>query len=709
MFNFDESAPVLEITDLNLSYWTHAGEIPAVIDFSLTVNKGECIGLVGESGCGKSAVTMAIMRYMGNNAGIKSGSIRFKGVELTQLPPAALRALRGAHISMIYQEPFAVFNPSLTLGVQLKEVPAAHEAIPDSEAYERAVQALADVRLPDPEWLMDAYPHQISDGQQQRAAIAMALLARPSLLLLDEPTATLDVTVGAGITKLLTDISREYGVSQLYVSRDPGVVVEICDRIFVMYCGEVVEEGAIDSLLAWPKHPYTRGLFGSIPLPTAHKNAAPLKPLAGRPPLAHDRPRGCNFGPRCEFFQGGRCDVKDIALEPVAPAATGARRVRCVRCAEIDHGMELVHGEAKDPVEIGDVVLAVEDLDKHYELHDRSLKAVFAGRSVLRVMVNEQLDFDARRGEIVAIAGESGCGKSTFARVLTGVETATGGAIRHDGNEISNIAARDRTPRQIGSLQMVFRNPFDTLNPSHTIGAQIGRVIRKCGVETDKAKIRERVLRLLDTVKLSRDFYTRRPGRLSDSEKQRAGIARAFAANPSVVIANEPASALDPSAAAAVTELLVEMQREYGTTLLFISRDLRVARYLADRIVVMCLGQIMERGSTGAVIAPPYHPYTEALLSAAPIADPGIARREIVLEGDPPSVFNPPPGCPFSTRCPRRIGSICDDERPPVQMASPTHAIACHIALEELRRVEPVIAAPSRAGRIPPLDGRSHQ
>ena len=697
---FDENAPVLEITDLNLSYWTRAGEIPAVIDFSLTVHKGESIGLVGESGCGKSTVAMAIMQYMGNNGTIKSGSIKFKGVELTELSPDELRDLRGSHISMIYQEPFAALNPSLTLGTQLKEVPMTHDGISDAEAHDRALQVLTDVRLPDPDRVMAAYPHQISGGQQQRVVIAMALLSNPSLLLLDEPTTALDVTVEAGITKLITDISDQYGTSQIYISHNLGLILEVCDRVFVMYSGEVVEEGTINSLFTWPKHPYTHGLFGCIPLPTADKNAAPLKPIAGQLPLPHERPQGCNFGPRCDFFQDGRCDAKDVSMESVSSPTTSDHRVRCVRWREIDHAQDDAHGEATDPMEIGDDVLAIENMQKYYEVHDRSIRSLLAGRSVMYVKANERISFDAKRGETVAIVGESGCGKSTFAKVLMGLETATDGEIHHDGNEISRIPVRERSPQQIGSLQMVFQNPFDTLNPSHTVGTQIGRVIRKFGVETDKARIRQRVLELLDIVKLPRDFYARRPRQLSGGQKQRIGIARAFAGNPSMVIADEPVSALDVSVAAAVTELLMEIQREHKTTLLFISHDLSVVRYLSDRVVVMYLGQIMERGATEAIFAPPYHPYTEALLSAVPIADPEVTKREIVLEGNLPSVLNPPDGCPFSTRCPRKVGTICDDERPPMQLASETHAIACHIPLEELERIEPVIVVPTREERL---------
>jgi peptide/nickel transport system ATP-binding protein len=375
-------------------------------------------------------------------------------------------------------------------------------------------------------------------------------------------------------------------------------------------------------------------------------------------------------------------------------------RVRCERWTEIDFATHVADAEQKAPLAIGDTVLEVDGMQKYYEVYDRSIGAILAGETVKLVKANEELNFDAREGETVAIVGESGCGKSTFAKVLMGLETATDGEVRYGGSNIGEVSVANRTPKQIGSLQMVFQNPSDTLNPSHTIGGQIGRVIKKFGVESDKAKIRERVLELLDLVKLPRDFYIRRPRQLSGGQKQRIGIARAFAGNPAMVIADEPVSALDVSVAAAVTELLTDIQRDHKTTLLFISHDLSVVRYLADRIVVMYLGQIMERGTTDEIFNPPYHPYTEALLSAVPIADPEVTKREIVLEGNLPSVMNPPKGCPFSTRCHRKIGRICDDERPPVQMASNGHAIACHIPLDELRKVEPVIAVPKQEERI---------
>ena len=683
--------PVLEIEDLCLSYYTRAGEIPAVVDFSATLAPGESIGLVGESGCGKSTVAMAIMRYMGGNGDIVGGTVKFKGRDMATLSSEELQNIRGSEIAMIYQEPMAALNPSLTIGSQLMEVPMTHEGASSDEAFKRSVQMLGDVHLPDPERVMDAYPHQISGGQQQRVVIAMALLSSPSLLLLDEPTTALDVTVEAGIVELIAELSKKFNTSLLYISHNLGLMLEVCDRICVMYSGEVVEEGHIDSIFSWPKHPYTHGLFGCIPQPHADKNARPLKAIRGQLPLPHERPTGCYFGPRCDFFEAGTCDNELVKMTAVHTDEDSAHRVRCELWNSIDHDALISVSEAKPPAEIGETVLEVDAMQKYYEVRDTSMAAMISGEGVRHVKANEDITFRAGRGETVAIVGESGCGKSTFAKVLMGLEQATDGEVLMGGVNIGDLPVQSRTPGQLGNLQMVFQNPNDTLNPSLTIGAQIGRVIKKFGVETDPVKIQERVLQLLDVVKLPRDFAIRKPRQLSGGQKQRIGIARAFAGNPAMVIADEPISALDVSVAAAVTELLTDIQRENQTTLLFISHDLSAVRYLADRVVVMYMGLLVERGTTDEVFSPPYHPYTEALLSAVPIADPEVTKRRIVLEGNLPSALNPPKGCPFSTRCQRRIGEICDNEPPPVQFNADRHGIACHIPMDELREVEPVI------------------
>ncbi len=682
-----DQTPVLECQNLCISYFTRAGEIPAVVDFNLKLMPGEAHGIVGESGCGKSTVALAIMQYMGKNGAITGGEILFQGRDMRTMSEEELRQIRGSKISMVYQEPMASLNPSMTIGDQLAEVPIYHDGLSKEAAWARATELLAKVRLPDPTRIMNAYPHQISGGQQQRVVIAMALLSNPTLLLLDEPTTALDVTVEAGIVELINEISAEFGTSMIYISHNLGLILETCDRLTVMYSGEAVEVGDIQDVFNEMRHPYTRGLFGSIPLPGADKNARPLVAIPGQLPLPHERPEGCNFAPRCEFFKDGLCNVGRLQMHPVDSDAD--HRVRCERFTEIDWNRATAGGETKAPVVPGDVVLSVDELTKHYVIEEGGLMVL--GGEVRTVKANEKLTFLAREAETVAIVGESGCGKSTFAKVLMGLETATDGTVTLGNVELGSLPVHKRDKKTISRLQMVFQNPFDTLNPSHTVGGQIARVIRKFGVARDKKTVDEIVYRLLDTVKLPRDFAKRRPRQLSGGQKQRVGIARAFAGNPAVVIADEPVSALDVSVQAAVTELLMDIQRENRTTMLFISHDLSVVRYLADRVVVMYLGQIMEQGTTDEIFAPPYHPYTEALLAAVPIADTSVEKRHIVLKGELPSPTNPPKGCPFSTRCPYMIPGTCDVIAPPNRSFGPAHRILCHLEPERLKAMEPVI------------------
>jgi peptide/nickel transport system ATP-binding protein len=681
--------PILECENLSISYLTRQGEIPAVVDFNLKVMPGEAVGLVGESGCGKSTVALAVMRYLGRNGRIAKGAIRFMGRDMAAMSEEELRQLRGSKIAMVYQEPMASLNPSLTIGRQLMEVPLFHEKIDEAEARDRAAQMLAAVKLPDPQRIMAAYPHQVSGGQQQRVVIAMALLSNPALLILDEPTTALDVTVEAGIVELIKEIAGRFGTSMLYISHNLGLILETCDRITVMYSGEAAEVGTVREVFDHMRHPYTRGLFSSIPLPGADKNTRPLVPIPGQLPLPYERPEGCWFGPRCAWFVEEKCGHGRVAMETVDPLS--GHGARCRRWHEIDWEAAKPPVQAAEPAPLGPVVLEVDRLKKYYELGGASLLGLIRGPTVRTIKANEQLDFDAHEAETVAIVGESGCGKSTFAKVLMGLEGATDGEIRLNGTDVAQLPVQKRPPETIRSMQMVFQNPFDTLNPSHTVGGQIGRVVRRFGSETDPARVQARVFELLDLVKLPRAFYWRRPRQLSGGQKQRVGIARAFAGVPKLVVADEPVSALDVSVQAAVTQLLMEIQRKNRTTLLFISHDLSLVRYLADRVVVMYLGQIMEQGTTDEVFAPPYHPYTEALLSAVPIADTRIRKKRIVLEGEIPSALRPPPGCPFQTRCHRKVGRICETEAPPLRRFGPGHTILCHIEPEKLTAMEPVI------------------
>ncbi len=695
-----EITPVLECRNLSISYDARAGETPAVIDFNLKLMPGEAHGLVGESGCGKSTVALAIMQYLGKNGTVVSGEILFDGRDMRAMNSEELRRIRGSQIAMVYQEPMASLNPSMTIGDQLAEVPVYHDQISKSEAMKRVKAMLKKVRLPDVERIICAYPHQISGGQQQRVVIAMALLSNPKLLLLDEPTTALDVTVEAGIIELINELSEELGAAMLYISHNLGLILETCDRLTVMYSGEAVEVGGIGDVFDHMRHPYTRGLFGSIPLPGADKNARPLVAIPGQLPLPQERPIGCNFAPRCSFFKGGLCDQTSLPMRPVP--GNDAHAVRCERLGEIDWLEEADELDvAQEAVAPGEVMLAVDSLSKHYEVE--SDRFLFFDRGGARlVKANEGLSFVAREAETVAIVGESGCGKSTFAKVLMGLEDATSGEVRLDGLEIGKLSIDKRDKKTVSRLQMVFQNPFDTLNPSHTIGAQIARVIRKFGVTHGKEDIEDAVFRLLDTVKLPRDFARRRPRQLSGGQKQRVGIARAFAGNPDVVIADEPVSALDVSVQAAVAGLLMDIQRAHRTTMIFISHDLSVVRYLADRVVVMYLGRIMEQGTTAEIFSPPYHPYTEALLAAAPVADTKTRKRSIVLGSEIPSPLDPPKGCPFSTRCSYMIEGLCDVLEPPHRVFKGEratsadkdgHKILCHLSEKELLEMKPVIEA----------------
>ena len=682
--------PILEIDNLSISFFTRLREIPAVMDFSCTVQPGEAMGLVGESGCGKSTVALGVMQDLGVNGRIVGGSIKFKGRDLGQMSQEELRDVRGSEIAMIYQEPMASLNPAMKIGKQLMEVPVIHEGTSKEEAYQMALEVVTDVKLPDPKRILESFPHQLSGGQQQRIVIAMALMSKPSLLILDEPTTALDVTVEAGIVQLVKELGTKYGTSMLFISHNLGLVLETCDRICVMYSGETVETGSIEDVFDKMQHPYTQALFRSIPLPGADKNARPLVAIPGNFPLPHERPMGCNFGPRCDYFEAGTCDQGPI---PMSGVSFGDRHEsRCMRISEIDWDAPITVAEQKEKGEIGDVVLRMDDLKKYYEV---SANALFGGGKNKKVVkANETLSFEAHESETLAIVGESGCGKSTFAKVLMGLETATSGEVLLDNQSIGSTPIEARDTKTVSDVQMVFQNPFDTLNPSMTVGRQIIRALEVFKIGNSDDERRDKMLNLLDLVKLPRAFSDRMPRQLSGGQKQRVGIARAFAGGARIVVADEPVSALDVSVQAAVTDLLMEIQREEKTTLLFISHDLSIVRYLSDRVMVMYLGHVVELGTTDQVFAPPYHPYTEALLSAVPIADTSVEKKHIVLEGDIPSAMNPPPGCPFQTRCnwkSKVAGGLCEKDVPPMKTMSDGLQIKCHLSDADLAEMEPVI------------------
>ena len=681
-------APLLEVRDLRIEYRGKTETIVAVPKLSFSVRAGESYGLVGESGCGKSTTAMAIMGYLGANGVIAGGSIRLEGRELVGATERQLRAIRGRRIAMVYQDPMGALNPVKTIGAQLIEVPMLHLGSTHTEAAEMAAAMLKDVRLPDAGDMLRRYPHQLSGGQQQRVVIAMALLGRPSLLLLDEPTTGLDVTVEAAVIDLIAELRRRYRTSLLFISHNLGLIAESCDRVGIMYSGELVEEAPTRNLFAAPRHPYTQGLIDCIPDIGSGKHTRTLAAIPGHIPLPGERPQGCLFGPRCRDFRAGICD--DRPGIPLSTAQAG-HLVRCARWQEIGRARTTPPPPLAKSAVLPATAIEISGVSKLYPVGYRKT-----------VTANEEVSFTAGKAEIVALVGESGCGKSTLARIIAGLDRATAGEIRIAGENIAEIEASQRPRRLLQSIQMIFQNPDSTLNPSHSAGFSIRRSLKKFGIRKGRDAVNQRMRELLEMVRLSPDFAARKPGQLSGGQKQRIAIARAFAINPSLIVADEPASALDVSVQAAVVTLLLDIQNSRHATMLFISHDLALVRHVADKVVVMYLGKVMEKGTVEEIFGDTNHPYTEALISAIRSTNPAeTPRARITLTGETPSPVNVPRGCRFASRCHRKVGAICDTVPPPVQRVSDTHEIACHIPLRDLRR-SASIASPAPKLRDPP-------
>ncbi|MBM3545417.1 MAG: ABC transporter ATP-binding protein [Alphaproteobacteria bacterium] len=673
--------PLLRLDGLSVSYRTRRGAVPAVVDVSLALKRGESLGLVGESGCGKSTIAFAIMRWLAGRGQIAGGRVLFEGRDMAEMSREELRRIRGKRIAMVFQEAMSALNPCLTVGAQLTEVLRFHEDIVGHEAERRSKDMLAEVRIPDPDRVFRAFPHEISGGQQQRVVIAMALLANPAVLLLDEPTTGLDVTVEASVVRLIAEISRRFGTALLYISHNLALISRVCERIAVMYAGEIVEEGPTRRILTAPIHPYTRGLISCLPESGADKIARPLSPIPGQIPAPWERASGCFFQPRCGFAVDGLCNTSHPPLVTDGKGST----VRCLRADEI--GADRIVAAASEALAPGEgIAVTVDQLSKDYRLTPPGFRGLLPFAEPLRIRANDHLTFNADQGRTLAIVGESGCGKSTFARVLTGLERATGGRLEVAGQDIARLSVIDRSRDQLRALQMVFQNPDETLNPSYKVGRQIARVASRL-LNLGRKERAQRVRDLFAEIRLPAGIADRKPRHLSGGQKQRIAIARAFVGRPDIVVADEPVSALDVSVRAAVTQLLMEIQRTNGTTLILISHDLALVRYVADTVVVMYLGQVMEAGTTSQVFSAPHHPYTEVLLAAQPKLE-GDRGLDAPVEGETPSPLDPPKGCPFHTRCPRKFGAICETTRPPEQVTPAGHRMACHIPMDELARVQ---------------------
>jgi peptide/nickel transport system ATP-binding protein len=692
-------APVLKVENVAISYETRYGDVEAVRDVSFDVRRAETLGIVGESGCGKSTVAFGIVDFLGPNGKIVGGSIKFQGRELVGRSQKELRRLRGDQISMVYQDPMQALNPSVTIGDQLGEVLTVHRGIPKAEAWQKSIRMLERVYMPDAANVMDRYPHQISGGQQQRVVIAMALLNDPAMLIMDEPTTALDVTVEAVVLDLVEDLKRDFDTAIVYITHDLGVVARVCNYVGVMYAGEIVERGSVEAIYGNPLHPYTQGLMRCVPRLGATKESSILYPIRGRVPAPKDRPKGaCIFAPRCDYATD-RCHNERPLLREIEPGHSA----RCFYSEEIDaQAWKPPEGLMPDLAPVAEEagqgpIIRVKDLKTYYEQESRSVLSLVGMGEKLHVKAVDEVSLEVPAGKTLGVVGESGCGKSTLAKTIVGLESPIDGEAEFLGFDLTSPVSQ-RDVKLIQELQMVFQNPDSTMNPSYSVGQQIARPLQRFKA-VPRGQVREEVIRLLNAVRLDDRYYDRLPRQLSGGEKQRVGIARAFASRPDLVICDEPVSALDVSVQAAVLNLLLEVQRQHGTTMLFIAHDLSVVRFFSDYVAVMYLGHIVEAGPAEAIYAPPYHPYTEALLSAVPIPDPTAEQKHIRLEGTVPSALNPPSGCVFHTRCPRRDmlpddGKVCEIEVPPWRYDTEEHRIFCHIPLEKLRKMEPVVTTP---------------
>jgi peptide/nickel transport system ATP-binding protein len=664
----------LVVDHVDITYRVRGHDRLAIRDVSFRVGRGESYGLVGESGSGKSTLAVAVERYLARNGRVSSGTISVTGQDVVAMSSDTLRDMRTKTVSMVYQEPGRALNPSIRIGRQVAEVFEV-AGLGRTEALRRAEAMLTKVQISDPGRVMRRYPHQLSGGMAQRVVVAMALATDPSLLILDEPTTALDATVEAEILDLVAALRSELESSVLFISHNLAVIAKMCDRVGVLYAGELVEEGPAREVFDHPRHPYTVGLLRCIPRGGLRKDKGRLDTIPGFLPSPGQAATGCVFAPRCGLADE-RCRVE---APPMTELGDG-QRVSCF------HHEDAAGLPRATPVEItlpprpaADVVVRLNSVSKTFRTRGEHVKA----------LVN--VDLELRRGETLGLVGESGSGKTTLARVLLGlIEADAASSIELDGKPLP-ADVRGRSRDQLKSLQIVFQNPDSALNRRHSVRRLIGRSVRQLGGLTGDA-LRARVAELVEAVRMEERHLVLRPSQLSGGLKQRVAIARAFGGDPRIVVCDEPTSALDVSVQAAILNLLVDLQVAEQVTYLFISHDLRIVGYLSDRIAVMYLGRLMEVGPADIVFNGPHHPYTEALVSSVPSID-GDLRRRIRLSGEIPSAARPPSGCVFHTRCPRVLGGgVCERAEPPLVEVAPGHFMRCHIDIDELRRVQAPMA-----------------
>ena len=680
-----ESAPLgehdaLAVVGLSVAYRVRGREREVLHDVTFRVRRGEAYGLVGESGCGKSTVALAALAYLPRNGRVGAGRIAIAGRDIASLRADDLRAMRARTVSMVYQDPSRALNPSLTIGRQVSEAFEVAGAT-RGEAIAHALDMLRKVRIATPERIMRCYPHQLSGGMQQRVVIAMSLASKPALLILDEPTTGLDATVEAEVLDLVAKLREESGTAVLFISHNLAVIGRMCSRVGVLYAGRLVEEGPTEDVFGAPRHPYTVGLLRCLPRPGRSKDTERLDTIAGAlPPLGAAVP-GCIFAARCRLADD-RCRI-DTPPPHRFNAQHGPHMARC-------HYHERAESLPRAIAAVGDLEAHAESIAEHASLalHAAHLSKTFVASGV-PVRAVDDVSLDLAAGETLGLVGESGSGKTTLAKLLVGlIAPDAGGTLELDGKPLPAHVAR-RDDEQVKSLQIVFQNPDSALNRAHSVKRLIGRALSKLGALRGRAH-GARLATLAQAVRLPSRYLDARTRQLSGGLKQRVAIARAFAGDPRVVVCDEPTSALDVSVQAAILNLLADLQRERGVSYVFISHDLHVVRYVADRIAVLYVGRLLEIGPARAVFDGPHHPYTEALLSAMPTlgAAQAPSAQRIRLAGDPPSAAAPPTGCVFHTRCPRKLGAVCEAVDPPFADAGDGHRIRCHIPVDELRALQ---------------------
>ncbi len=674
---------LVDIKNLSVGYHTKYGRLVHVLrNVNLHIKKGETLGLVGESGCGKSTLGQAMMGFLRSGSKILNGSVNYDGIDMFALKPRELEALRGKRIALIPQNAGQSLTPTLRCGKQIEEALELNANITGQAAKDRVVELFTQVRLPSPEEMVTRYPHELSGGQQQRVAVAMALAGEPDMLVLDEPTTGLDVTTQAHILDLMRAIVDDLGTAMMYISHDLGVIARVSDRVAVMYAGEVVEDATVSQLFRSPSHPYARGLLESIPRLTL--SGIP-KSMPGQPPLPGTL-SGCHFEPRCSFATD-RCRSESPALNDIQTDGM-EHLVRCHHAEDIskqDFSQDLKAGVQQIVKTISnDTALDLQGVDITYFSPDIIDKLLGKKEPPLTVA---GVNLNVKRGETVALVGESGSGKSTIVRAVSGLLPSKGGSIQFEDFDLT-VSVDDRPMDLRKRIQMIFQNPDASLNPRQSVKEILDQPLKLYFPDMPATEREARMRELLDRVRLSDRYLNRYPGQMSGGEKQRVAVARAFAADPEVVLCDEVTSALDVSVQAAVLDLLADLQREHGTTYIFITHDLAVVRAFADRVAVLYQGRLCEVGTVEEIYSAPFHPYTETLLGAALEPDPDIAPK--LIGGDTPESSPPAQGCPFQRRCPVRVGSICDEEMPAWQIpeGAVNHKIRCHIPVEELIQIQ---------------------